>query len=169
MDKLLNPDTGLVIWTIVTFLALVFILKRAAWGPLLASIEEREARMKADREGAEQARAAAEKIKAELEAQMAGAQAKTREILAQAVKDSDALKSQLRTTAEAEAQKIKDKTMSELADEKERLVRELRKEVAGLSVLVAEKLMRKSIDDSVQKGVLESFFQDLDSRKGKAN
>lgn len=169
MDKLLNPDTGLVIWTLITFLALVFILKKIAWGPLLASIEEREARMRADREGAENARAAAEKIKAELEAQMAGAHAKTRDILAQAAKDSEALKSQLRGAAEAEAQKIKDKAMAELADEKERLVRDLRREVAGLSMLAAEKLMRKSVDDGVQKGVLESFFHDLDSRKGKDN
>lgn len=169
MDKLLNPDTGLVIWTVVTFLALVFILKKTAWGPMLASIEEREARLRAERESAEQARAAAERIKAELEAQMAGAQAKTREMLAQAAKDSEALKTQLRGAAEAEAQKIKDKTMAELADEKERLVRDLRKEVAGLSVLAAEKLMRKSVDEDVQKGILEAFFQDIDSGRGRAN
>ena len=100
---------------------------------------------------------------------MAGVQAKTRDILAQAAMDSETLKSQLRRAAQAEAQKIKDKTMAELADEKDRLVRDLRKEVAGLSLLAAEKLMRKSVDDGVQKGILESFFHDLDSRKGKVS
>lgn len=169
MDKLLNPDSGLIIWTIVTFLALVFILKKTAWGPLLASIEEREGRMRAEREGAEAARAAAEKIKAELEAQMAGAHAKTREMLAGAAKESEALKLQLKAAAEADAQKIMDKTMAELSEEKERLVRDLRKEVAGLSLIAAEKLMRKSVDDNVQHDVMESFFKDLESQKGKAN
>ena len=52
MDKLLNPDTGLMIWVIVTFLSLVAILKLFAWGPLLGAIEAREGRIRADREGA---------------------------------------------------------------------------------------------------------------------
>ena len=165
MDKLLNPETGLVIWTIVTFLCLVFILKKAAWGPLLAAIEEREKRMKADLAGAQDARAQAERIKAELESQMAGMQAKSREMLAQAAKEGESLRAQLKASAEADAQKIKEKTMSELADEKERLVRALRSEVATLSVMAAEKLMRKSVDDGVQKNVLESFFKELETKK----
>ncbi|MEK7858881.1 MAG: F0F1 ATP synthase subunit B [Elusimicrobiota bacterium] len=165
MDKLLQPDTGLVIWTIVTFMALVFILKKVAWGPLLASIEEREARMKDERRRAEEARAAAEKIRAELEAEMAAVSAKSRELLAQATKDGEALRAALKSAAEADAQKIKDKTMAELSEEKERLVRDLRKEVASLSILAAEKLMRKSVDDGVQKTVLEGFFKDLEGQK----
>ena len=165
MDKLLQPDTGLVIWTIVTFMALVFILKKVAWGPLLASIEEREARMKDERRRAEEARAAAEKIRAELEAEMAAVSAKSRELLAQATKDGEALRAALKSAAEADAQKIKDKTMAELSEEKERLVRDLSKEVASLSILAAEKLMRKSVDDGVQKTVLEGFFKDLEGQK----
>lgn len=165
MDKLLNPDTGLVIWTVVTFLSLVFILKSFAWGPLLSALEEREARMKAEREGAEAARAEAERIKADLEAEMAGLDAKSRELLSKAMKDGDALRARLKAAAEADAKRITEKTMAELADEKERLVRELRREVTSLSVMAAEKLLRKSVDDEVQKTVLESFFKDLDSQK----
>src|SRR5437879_86775 len=107
MDRLLNPDTGLVIWTIVTFLALVFILKQFAWGPLLGAIEEREARLKQDKEAAENARVQAEKIKGELEAQMAGIQAKSRELLTQAAKEGDALRARLKAAAEADADSIK--------------------------------------------------------------
>ena len=165
MDKLLNPDTGLLIWTIVTFLCLVFILKKMAWGPLLHAIEERESKMRGDLEGAQKARNEAEKIKNDLEAQMSGLQAKSREILAQAQKESDLLRSQLKAAAEADSAKIREKTMQELSEEKERLVRDLRKEVASLSLLAAEKLMRKSVDDNVQKTVLEGFFKDLDSEK----
>ena len=55
--------------------------------------------------------------------------------------------------------------MAELSEEKERLVRDLRKEVASLSILAAEKLMRKSVDDGVQKTVLEGFFKDLEGQK----
>ena len=169
MDKLIVPDTGLMFWTIVTFLCLVLILKKAAWGPLLHSIEAREARLRADREAAEKARAEAERIQKEFEAHMAGAQGKSREILAAATKDGEALRARLKAEAEADAQAIKEKTAAELALEKNRLVAELRKEVAGLSILAAEKLMRKTVDDGVQKTVLEGFFKDLESSKAGRN
>jgi len=167
MDKLIVPDTGLMFWTILTFLFLVIILKKAAWGPLLHAVEERETRLRAEREAAEKARAEAERIQRELEAQMAGVQAKSKELLAAAAKDGESLRARLKAEAEADAAAIKDKTVAELAAEKNRLVGELRKEVATLSVLAAEKLLRKSVDDGVQKTVLEGFFKDLESPKRK--
>jgi F-type H+-transporting ATPase subunit b len=167
MGELLTPDAGLIVWTIVTFLCLVAILKMAAWGPLMNAVEAREARLKADRDGAEKARAEAERIQKELEAHMAGVQAKTKDLLAAAMKDGEALRAKLKAEAEADAQAIKEKTAAELAQEKNRLVGDLRKEVATLSVLAAEKLLRKSVDAGVEKVVLEGFFKDLESQAGK--
>jgi F-type H+-transporting ATPase subunit b len=169
MDKLLNPDTGFMIWTIVTFLCLVGILKLFAWGPLLAAIEAREGRIKADREAAEKARAEAERIQKELEAQMAGVLSKSKEMLAAATKDGEALRAKLKGEAEADAQAIKDKTLADLATEKNRLVGELRKETAELAVRAAEKLMRKTVDAGVQKTVLDGFFKDIESSKAGSN
>jgi F-type H+-transporting ATPase subunit b len=169
MDKLLNPDTGLLIWTVVTFLCLVFILKTFAWGPLLHAIEDRERRIREDREGAEKARAEAERIQRELTAQLSGAQAKSAELVAQAAKDGEALRARLKAEAEADAQAIKQKTAADLASEKEKLVGELRKEVAALSVMAAERLIRKSVDEGVQKNVMEGFFKDLDASKAGRN
>lgn len=165
MDKLLNPDTGLVVWTIVTFLTLVFVLKRFAWGPLLSAIEEREERIKADLEAARKARVEAERSRDDFEAEMAGIQARSREMLSAAAKEGDVLRARLKASAEADAEKIKQKTLAELSDEKERLVRELRRDVADLSVLAAERLMRKSVDNGVQQTVLDSFFKELEGHK----
>ena len=165
MGDLLSPDLGLTVWTIVTFLALVVILKLTAWGPMLHAIEEREARIKADREGAEKARNDAERIQKELEAQLAGANLKAKEILASATKDGEALRSKLKAEAESDAAAIKAKTTAELAAEKDKLVGELRKEVTTLSVMAAEKLLRKSVDAGTQKTVLDGFFKDLESAK----
>lgn len=165
MDKLIVPDTGLMFWTIVTFLCLVAILKKAAWGPLLKAVDDREYRLKSDREAAEKARADAERIQRELEAQLAGVHAKSKELLAAAAKDGEALRARLKAEAESDAQAIKDKTSADLVAEKNRLVGDLRREVAALSVMAAEKLMRKSVDDGVQKSVLDGFFKDLDVSK----
>jgi F-type H+-transporting ATPase subunit b len=169
MGDLLAPDLGLTVWTIVTFLLLVGILKAFAWGPLLKSIDEREARLKADREAAEKARSEAERIQKELEAQMAGVMAKSKELLSAATKDGEALRSKLKGEAEADAQAIKDKTLADLANEKNRLVGELRRETADLAVKAAEKLMRKTVDAGVQKTVLDGFFKDLESAKAGSN
>jgi F-type H+-transporting ATPase subunit b len=169
MDKLLSPDTGLMIWVIITFLCLVAILKLFAWGPLLGAIEAREGRIRADREGAEKARSEAERIQKDLEAQIAGVQSKAKEMLAAATKDGEALRARLKSEAEADAQAIKDKTMADLATEKNRLVGELRKETADIAVKAAEKLMRKTVDAGVQKTVLDGFFKDLESSKAGQN
>ena len=165
MGDLLSPDLGLTVWTIVTFLCLVGILKAFAWGPLLKSIDEREARLKADREGAEKARAEAERIQKELESEMAVVQTKTKGLLDAALRDGEALRARLKAEAEADAAAIKAKTTADLAAEKDKLVGDLRKEVASLSVMAAEKLLHKSVDAGVQKSVLDGFFKDLDSTK----
>ncbi len=169
MGDLLAPDLGLTVWTIVTFLCLVGILKFAAWGPLLHAVEERENRIKADREGAEKARSEAERIQRELEAQLSGAAAKSKELVAQATKDAEALRAKLKAEAEADAAAVKAKASADLAAEKDKLVGELRKEVASLSVLAAEKLMHKTVDAGVQKTVLDGFFKDLEKSKAGAN
>jgi F-type H+-transporting ATPase subunit b len=165
MDKLLQPDPGLMIWTIITFLCLLAILKKAAWKPLIGAIDEREYRLKEERLAAEKARAEAERIQKELEEKLAGMHAQSRELLAAAAKDGEALRAKLRAAAEADARTIKDRTAVELADEKNRLVAELRGHVADLSVRAAEKLIGKSMDEGVQKAVLDGFFKDLETVK----
>ena len=169
MGDLLTPDLGLTVWTIVTFLLLVGILKAFAWGPLLKAVEERELRIKADREGAEKARAEAERIQKDLEAQIAGVQAKAKDMLAAATKEGEGLRAKLKAEAEADAQAIKAKTMADLSNEKNRLVGELRKETADIAVKAAEKLMHKTVDAGVQKTVLDGFFKDLESSKAGSN
>lgn len=164
MDQLLNPEPGLVIWTIVTFLCLVFILKKFAWGPLIKTIEDREARIKGDLESARAAREAAQKAQSDIEAQMAGLDQKGRQILDEASRQAEVLRLKIQHEAEAQALKIKEKTMEELGREKERLSSDLRREVAGLSLLAAEKILRDSVDETVQKKTVDSFLADLGAK-----
>jgi F-type H+-transporting ATPase subunit b len=166
MEKLVSPDPGLMFWTIVTFLALAAILKRFAWGPLLAAVAEREERLKADAAAAQSARDEARKIKDELSAQLSAVEARRQEVLARAAKDGEAVLARFKDTAEKEVQALRDKTTADLAAQKERLVRELRKDVADISVLAAEKLLRRSVDPAVEKVVLDDFLKDLE-RRGK--
>ncbi|MFA6030050.1 MAG: F0F1 ATP synthase subunit B [Elusimicrobiota bacterium] len=169
MDTLLNPDPGLYIWTVVSFLILVGLLKAFAWGPLLKAVEEREERLRAERESAEAARRDAERIRSELAAQLAGHEARQKQALAEALREGEALRSRLKDDGEAEARRIVEKARGQLEEEKARLIGELRREVAALSVLAAERLVRKSVDKDVQKRVLDEFLGEvggLGGRKG---
>jgi F-type H+-transporting ATPase subunit b len=162
MDKLVTPDPGLMFWTIVTFLALVWLLKRFAWGPLLAAIAEREAGLRAQGAAAQKARDEAEGIKGELAAHLAEAKAHRQEVLDRAAKDGEAVLAQFKSAAEEESRKLREKTAAELGREKDRLIVELRREVADLSVTAAERLLRRSVDPSVEKAVLDDFLKEID-------
>ncbi|MBI4423499.1 MAG: F0F1 ATP synthase subunit B [Elusimicrobia bacterium] len=162
MEKLFTPDFGLMVWTVVTFLLLVAILAKFAWPPILQAIKDREEALRQERVLAEKARAEAQRIQKDLEAKLAELDVKSREVLSQAQRDADALRARHSEEAKAEAVKLMEKTRAGLEEEKRRLVGELRKEVADLSVLAAERLVRKSVDAGVKKAVLDQFFHDIE-------
>ncbi|MFH2202841.1 MAG: F0F1 ATP synthase subunit B [Elusimicrobiota bacterium] len=168
LDKLLDPHAGLMIWTIISFLVLVLLMKVFAWDAILGIIEAREKGLRDEREKAEEARAGAQQIQRELEERLANAQGEVKEIIAQANRDGEVVRTRLKSEAEKESKGLLDKTRAQLQEEKDRLVGELRSEVAALSVLAAERLIKKSVDEGVRKNVLDGFYKDLE-KPGKIN
>ncbi|MDE2291558.1 MAG: F0F1 ATP synthase subunit B [Elusimicrobia bacterium] len=167
LDTLLNPDIGMVLWTIISFLILVVLLKVLAWGPLLGAIEAREHKLREERERAEKARADAERISKELEARLDKAADEARAVLAKAGQEGESLRSQLKAQADDEAKAMVDKARSQMDEDKRRVLSELRQEVSALSLLAAERLMKKSVDENVHKSVLGQFMDELSEGKGK--
>jgi F-type H+-transporting ATPase subunit b len=167
LDKMLDPHAGLMIWTVISFLVLIGLMRAMAWGPLLSVVEAREKALRDEREKAEKARQEAENIQKDLEGRLANAQTEVKEIIQQANKDGEKVRVKLREDAEAESKSMLDKTRRQLEEDKNRLVGELRSEVASLSVMAAERLIKKSVDDGVQKTVLDGFFGDLEKAEKK--
>ncbi len=164
MENLLTPDKGLMIWTVVTFAVLVFVLGKFAWGPIIASLKEREDSIRKAIGDAELAKKASEEMKVRYEKDLAEAQAKAQAMVVQAQAESQKLREKLVKEAEAEAQRLTDQTKRQLEEEKAKLVRELRTEVAKLSVMAAEKLVRHQMTPKVQEELLGQFFTDLDKQ-----
>lgn len=163
MEKLFTPHLGLMVWTVVTFVLLVLVLAKFGWRPLIQGLEEREDFLRREREGAEEARKAAESLKAAYDRQLADAASKVQALARQAESDARARKEELLKTAQDEAARLVEKTRQQLAEEQRRLVAELRGEVASLAVGAAEKLLRKSVDKSVQDKALAEASADLDA------
>jgi F-type H+-transporting ATPase subunit b len=161
MDALLQPNTGLVIWTVVTFLCLVLVLTKAAWKPILDGLNSRESKIKSDLERAETAQKEAEALRLKFETQLAEAQKTILSMMAEAKADGEKTRAQILTTAREEAVKIVEKGRKDLAGETDRLKGELRSEVAGLAVLIAEKVLAHSIDHKVQEQVLKDSLKEI--------
>lgn len=159
MEKLLQPDTGLIIWTVVTFLLLVLILSKTAWKPILAGIEDRERHIRENIERAEKANAEATALRAQYEQQVAAAQRQMQDLLGQARADGEKARAELVAAARTEADRIVEKGRRDLGGETDRLREELRKEVAALTMDVAEKIISRSIDKKVADEILKESLK----------
>lgn len=149
MDKLLQPDTGLMIWTVVTFLLVVLVLSKAAWKPILEGINNREKGIRDDIERAEKANADATALRERYESQLNEAQRTIQEMVTQARADGERARVELVAAAKAEAERIVEKGRRDLGGETDRLRAELRAEVAGLSLSLAEKIIRRAVDKKI--------------------
>jgi F-type H+-transporting ATPase subunit b len=78
---LVQPDPGLIIWTIVTFLVLLFILKKAAWKPLLSALDKREETISDAIKKAEQAKSEAEKMLKENQERLAQSEMQSQKVI----------------------------------------------------------------------------------------
>jgi F-type H+-transporting ATPase subunit b len=167
MERLLQPDIGLIICTAITFLVLVAVLGKFAWGPLLAALKAREESIRRAIEEAQAARVTADQLKTQYERELAQGQEKAQALLAQTSADAQKIRERILKEAEEEAQRLSAMNRRQLEEEKANVLRDIRKEVAGLSVLAAEKLVRHSMNQKAQDELLKDFFDDLDKQKGK--
>ncbi len=166
MDKLLNPDVGLMIWTVITFVCVAFVLGKFAWKPILKALDEREENLRATVRAADEARQAAERLKNEYDQQLAQVQTKGQEMIAQTQKEAQRLREEMLKAAQEESSRLTEKTRQQLAEEQRRLIQELRGEVVGVSVKMAEKILQSSIDKKVQDRFVDETIRDFEQKAG---
>lgn len=165
MENLLKPDIGLMFWTVITFLIMVMILKKVAWGPLIKVLEDREESIRKEVEGAKSNREAMERLKSDYEKQLSDIEARSRALLQEAEQKGAAARDAILKAAEEESRKITERTRVQLEAEKDRLVVELRKEVGELSLRATEKFLQQNVDRKAQEKFVQDFLESLDAQK----
>jgi F-type H+-transporting ATPase subunit b len=165
MEKLIQPDFGLIFWTLLNFALLVLLLGKFGWKPVLRALQDRENRIKADVKAAQEAREATEKMKAELDAQLKSLAERTQSALAQAAALGEKEKNSIVAEAQRQAQEVADASRRAMEAERAKLIAELRSEVAGLSIAAAEKLLAREIDRNAGKTAVEQFLRDIEAKK----
>jgi F-type H+-transporting ATPase subunit b len=145
---------------IVTFLMAVAVLWKVAWGPLCTLLTERSSKIKNDLLAVEQAKVSVAKLEEEYRLRLRSIQEKANELAEEARKAGAKEKEEIIRLASREAELLIEKTRIQLNQDKDRLIQELRSEVSGLSVAIAQKLLGECMNKELQdKLFLESVRQ----------
>jgi len=166
-----NPFAGTIYQSIaaaVVFLALLFILKSKAWGPILKGLQDRENKIKGDLEHAEQSAKAATAKLAEYEAKLAAAQAEALKIIDQGRLDAQRVAAQVRDQAQAEITAAKTRAESDIRAAKEQALSEIYTTTATLATDVAGKILRRQINPQDQQQLVQESLAEL-SKTGARN
>lgn len=160
--QLVTPDIGLIFWMLVSFLIVFFILKKFAWKPILNMLRSREDTIEQALEAAEKAKSEMEKLKADNRKILEEARAEREKIFREATEIKDKIISEAREQATKEKEKIMDETRASIQAEKNVALKELREFTAGLSVEIAEKLLRRELsNDQKQKSLIEELTKEM--------
>ncbi len=163
--SLLSPEPGLIFWTALTFVIVLLILKKVAWGPIITALEEREKGIQSSIDTAHKAKDEAEAILRQNRELLAKADAESDKIIREGKEYADKLRTDINEKAQAEAQKMISSAKDEIEQEKRRALQELRNEVADLAVKGAEKIIRTALDADIQKKIVDSMIQDLSTKR----
>ncbi len=163
MEKLLDQFSfGLFFWQILIFVGLIFLLKKYAWGPILKSVNDREEGIKNALESAEDARKEMQNLQADNERILNEARAERDGMLKEARQLKESMISDAKEEAQAEADKIVKQAQVTIEGEKKAAIAELKNQVAGLSVEIAEKMVRKELSNNdKQLELVESMLGDV--------
>jgi len=143
--SLVTPDLGLIFWTLVTFLLLVFLLGKFAWKPILKMVNEREASIEEALKAAERARDEMKSLQADNEAILKEAREERERILKEARDMKNKIVSDAKDAASAEAEKAVTSAKAAIEAEKAAAVAELKNQAAVLSIEVAEKVLGREL------------------------
>ena len=160
--ELVKPELGLIFWMSVSFLTVVFFLRKFAWGPILTSLKERETSIEDAINSAKKAKEEVQNLKAENERILQEARNERDIILREARETKDAIVNEARGKAQVEADRMINIAREAIQNEKMAAITELKNQVATLSIDIAEKVIRQQLtNDDKQKALVNDLLKDV--------
>ena len=155
----INP--GLTLWAAITFIVLLFVLAKFAWGPIVKMLDEREKTIREAIEAAKKERAEAEKMAAEQKAALVQATREAAELAKRNQQEVETLRQELTAKARKEAEELVSSARKQIIEEKLKAVSELKGMVADLAIDAAGKLIKASLDEKAQRQLVEDYLKQL--------
>lgn len=161
-NPLVQLDPGLFIWTIATFLVLLTLLAKFAWGPLLKALDERQSLIRKSLDDAQQARQELERLNQEQQKIIASARAEADSIVSQSRSDAERLRQELRESARAEAANIVKNAERQIELQTHQALRQIRQEAVELSVAIASKLLARNLSKEDNDRLIQQTLSQFD-------
>ena len=161
-NPLIQVTPGLMFWTIVCFLVVLFVLKRYAFGPIQQLIDARRDKIQQAIDEADNARAEARNLLEEHKKLIGQAKTESEEILAEARRVADAQRERVRVETDEDRQRRLEETKRQIEQATVQALGQIRDEVGKLSLLAAEKVTRKSLNESDQKRLIDEALAEID-------
>ena len=157
----MNVDPGLMIWTVITFVILLVVLRFTAWKPLIAALEAREQRIREAIAQAEKAREEGEGLLARYRAQLQAAKEEAQQIIEAGKTAAERLHQEILDKARVEAEESAQRARREMDLAVEQAKKELWEEATRLSTLLAEKILERHLDDKDHRRLVEQVLEEL--------
>ncbi len=159
--NLLSPNVGLVIWLTIVFITLLFILRRFAWGPITSALEERERKIDDSIRRAEKALEESRHVQKENKRIRRDAELEAQRLLRATREEIERLRADELLRTREEIGQLHAQAQDEISRKKEEALQALRTEVADLAVQAAERILRANLDVQLQRGLVDSFLDEL--------
>jgi len=164
-NPLVQPDPGLFIWTIVTFLVLLALLAKFAWKPLLQALESREETIRKSLDDAQQARQELERLNQESAQMIAKARLEADAIVARSRTDAERLKEDMRQEARVESATIVKNAERQIQLETGRAIEQIRHEAVDLSIAIASKVIGRNLSKDDNERLIEDALKQVEARQ----
>jgi F-type H+-transporting ATPase subunit b len=159
---LVQPEFGLMFWMLVTFLIVLFLLKKFAWGPILKMLKEREEQIEDSLSRAAKAKEEIKALQNTNEKMLQEARAERDTLLKEAREAKEAIINEAKNKAKEEADRMIAGAREQINTEKLAAITELKNQVAGLSIEIAEKIVRENLSSNeAQKKLAANYVNDL--------
>ena len=163
MNPLVQPDPGLFIWTILTFLVLVTLLAKFAWRPLLQALDSRQELIRKSLDDAQQAKQELERLQHESAQIIRQARVDAEAVVAQSRSDAAKLREEMRQKAKAEADGIVRNAERQIQLETQRALQQIRHEAVDLSVMIASKILRRNLTKEDNEKLIEEALKQVET------
>ena len=166
LPSILTPDLGLLFWMLLAFLVVFFVLAKYGFPAITNMVEERKKYIDDSLKKAHEASERLENIKQESEAILQEAREKQAQILKEAADTRDAIVQKAQDKARSEGARLLSEAKAEIEGEKQQAIRDIRAQVAELSVQIAEKVLKQKLSsDQEQMKMIDRLLDDVTAGK----
>ncbi|WP_159722010.1 F0F1 ATP synthase subunit B [Enterococcus sp. CSURQ0835] len=163
-----NTTLGNLVVVTLSFIILVALLKKFAWGSVQDILKKRADKIANDLDSAEQSRIKAAQLAKERESQLANSRSDAAEIIKSAKESGELRRQNILQDTKDEVSRMKDKAQAEISDQREAAMTSVKDDVADLSLQIATKILNKELTDDTHQDLINDYIDKLGTTKHEA-